>query len=137
MRATPASTDSIPVSETVEDHAPQTLLTIRKLEEQILPLRLIFAIEALVAAQAVDLRGRPRLAEATGDAPAAADPPRGHERRVVSLTQRRLADPAAVIAGLPPDRRPLPSVAAYDQLLRLPERPSPETAVAIQEGTAS
>ncbi|MFL2000115.1 IS21 family transposase [Microbacterium sp. A1-JK] len=68
-----------------------------------------------------------------------ADPPRGHERRVVSLTQRRLAvtDPAAVIAGLPPDRRPLPSVAAYDQLLRLPERPSPETAVAIQEGTAS
>jgi hypothetical protein len=37
--------------------------------------------------------------------------------RVVSLTQRRLADPAAVIAGLPPDRRPLPSVAAYDQLL--------------------
>ena len=66
LRATPASTDSIPVSETVEDHAPQTLLTIRKLEEQILPLRLIFAIEALVAAQAVDLRGRPRLAEATG-----------------------------------------------------------------------
>lgn len=37
--------------------------------------------------------------------------------RVVSLTQRRLADPAAVIAGLPPDCRPLPSVAAYDQLL--------------------
>jgi transposase len=37
--------------------------------------------------------------------------------RVVSLTQRRLADPAAVIAGLPPDRRPLPSVSAYDQLL--------------------
>jgi hypothetical protein len=26
---------------------------------------------------------------------------------VVSLTQRRLADPAAVIAGLPPDRRRL------------------------------
>ena len=38
-------------------------------------------------------------------------------QRVVSLTQRRLADPAAVIAGLPPDRRPLPSVAAYDELL--------------------
>ena len=29
---------------------------------------------------------------------------------MVSLTQRRLADPAAVIAGLPPDRRPLPTV---------------------------
>jgi hypothetical protein len=39
------------------------------------------------------------------------------EQRVVSLTQRRLTDPAAVIAGLPPDTRPLPSVAAYDELL--------------------
>ncbi|CQD04467.1 transposase [Mycolicibacterium conceptionense] len=39
------------------------------------------------------------------------------EHRVVSLTQRRLADPAAVIAGLPTDTRPLPSVGAYDELL--------------------
>ena len=39
------------------------------------------------------------------------------EQRVVSLTERRLADPAAVIAGLPPDPRPLASVAAYDELL--------------------
>ncbi|MET3902544.1 IS21 family transposase [Paenarthrobacter sp. 4246] len=39
------------------------------------------------------------------------------EHRIVSLTQRRLADPAAVIAGLPPDRRPAPTVAGYDQLL--------------------
>jgi hypothetical protein len=36
---------------------------------------------------------------------------------VVSLTERRLADPAAVIAGLPPDTRPLPTVTAYDELL--------------------
>ncbi|KQO02145.1 transposase [Arthrobacter sp. Leaf234] len=45
------------------------------------------------------------------------------ERRVVSLTQRRLTDPAAVIAGLPPDTRPLPSVASYDELLtrRVPD----------------
>ena len=42
---------------------------------------------------------------------------RGPEQRVVSLTQRRLAHPAAVIAGLPPDRRPLPNLAQYDQLL--------------------
>ena len=34
----------------VEDHAPQTPLTIRKLEEQLVPLRLLVAIEALVAA---------------------------------------------------------------------------------------
>jgi hypothetical protein len=39
------------------------------------------------------------------------------EQRVVSLTQRRLTDPAAVIAGLPADTRPLPNVAAYDELL--------------------
>jgi len=38
-------------------------------------------------------------------------------QRVVSLTQRRLMDPAAVIAGLPQDTRPLPSVGAYDELL--------------------
>jgi hypothetical protein len=49
----------------------------------------------------------------------------GHDRaapvppiqRVISLTQRRLGDPAAVIAGLPADIRPLPTVAAYDELL--------------------
>jgi hypothetical protein len=38
-------------------------------------------------------------------------------QRVVSLTQRRLMDPAAVIAGLPPDTRPLPSIGADDELL--------------------
>ena len=38
-------------------------------------------------------------------------------QRVVSLTQRRLMDPAAVIAGLPPDTRPLPSIGLYDELL--------------------
>jgi transposase len=42
--------------------------------------------------------------------------PRG--QRAVSLTQRRLTDPAAVIAGLLPDTRPVPSVAHYDQLLQ-------------------
>lgn len=40
-----------------------------------------------------------------------------HVQRVVSLTQRRLMDPAAVIAGLPPDSRPIPSVSSYDELL--------------------
>ena len=40
-----------------------------------------------------------------------------NKRQVVSITQRRLTDPAAVIAGLPPDTRPLPSVARYDELL--------------------
>lgn len=47
------------------------------------------------------------------------------EQRVVSLTQRRLTDPVAVIAGLPPDTRPIPSVAVYDELL--PRRRTPAT----------
>lgn len=45
---------------------------------------------------------------------------------VVSLTQRRLADPAAVIAGLPADTRPPPRVDAYDQLLAR-RRPIPDS----------
>ncbi|MET9339082.1 hypothetical protein [Nonomuraea sp. NPDC003804] len=40
------------------------------------------------------------------------------EPGVVSLTERRLA-------ALPPDTRPLPSVAIYDQLLRRPAAGSP------------
>ena len=65
LKAMPASLDALPVSESVEDHAPQTPLTIRKLEEQLVPFRLLVAIEALVAAQAVDLRAGSRLAPST------------------------------------------------------------------------
>ena len=36
---------------------------------------------------------------------------------MISLTERRLTDPAAVIAGLPPDTRAVPSLAGYDELL--------------------
>lgn len=54
-----------------------------------------------------------------------------HEQRVVSLTQRRLADPAAVIAGLPADTRPLPSVAGYDELLT--RRTIPSTTATAEE----
>lgn len=39
------------------------------------------------------------------------------DRKVVSLTERLLLDPEAVIAGLPPDTRPLPSMEKYQQLL--------------------
>jgi hypothetical protein len=46
-----------------------------------------------------------------------AEPAAPGVQRVVSLTERRLADPAAVIAGLPPDLRPLPTVDRYDELL--------------------
>jgi histidine ammonia-lyase len=57
LKAAPASLDAVPVSETVEDHAPQTLLAIAKLTEQMALMRMLVAIEAMVAAQAVDLRG--------------------------------------------------------------------------------
>lgn len=56
-------------------------------------------------------------------------PPSGTGRpRVISLTERRLTDPEAVIAGLPPDTRPLPSVAGYDELLtrRATRDPQPD-----------
>ncbi len=65
LKAQPASCDALPVSDSVEDHAPQTPLTIRKLEEQLSPLAMMIAIEAMVAAQAVDLGKRPRLAPTT------------------------------------------------------------------------
>ncbi len=61
LSAMPASLDAMPVSDTVEDHAPLTLLAIRKLATQLVPFRLLIAIEALVAAQAVDLREGLRL----------------------------------------------------------------------------
>jgi histidine ammonia-lyase len=54
--AMPASLDAMPVSDSVEDHAPMTFLAIRKLAGQIEPLRLLVGLEAMVAAQAAELR---------------------------------------------------------------------------------
>lgn len=54
--------------------------------------------------------------------------------KVVSLTQRRLTDPAAVIAGLPPDTRPVPSVADYDALLT--RRVAKQAAASMGEGVS-
>ena len=70
------------------------------------------------AADVVAVEAR-KAAEARGGQ-AGSGPPAGTvtEPQVTSLTMRRLAD-------LPPDIRPLPTVAAYDQLLRHP-RPSKE-----------
>ena len=59
------------------------------------------------------------------------------EHRVVSLTQRRLLYPAAVIAGLPADTRPAPSVSGYDELLTL-HRPVTDRPLAVsRKETAS
>lgn len=56
LHATPASLDAVVVSDTVEDHATQALLCVRKLEDQLRLYRLLLGIEAMVAAQAVHLR---------------------------------------------------------------------------------
>ncbi len=56
-RANPGSLDAMAVSEGVEDHATFTLATVEKLAESLERVRYLVAIEELVAAQAVDLRG--------------------------------------------------------------------------------
>ncbi len=54
--ANPASLDSVPVSEMVEDHASMAAHAVAKTGAMVAPLRLMAAIELLAAAQAVDLR---------------------------------------------------------------------------------
>ena len=89
LLASPASLDAMPVSDAVEDVAPQTPLAVSKLSDQLEPLRILAAVEALVAAQAVDLRSGTRLAAPT----------------------RRLHDAIrAVAAPLESDREPAPDV---------------------------
>lgn len=54
--AMPVSLDPAPVSETVEDMAPMTPQSARKLSDQADSLRLLAGYEALVSCQAIDLR---------------------------------------------------------------------------------
>ena len=61
----PASLDAAVVSDTVEDHATQAMLCVRKLGEQLELFRYLLAVEAMVAAQAVDLRQSSRLGVGT------------------------------------------------------------------------
>lgn len=56
LQAMPVSTDAVVVSDTVEDHATHALLAVRKLAAQLRLLHYLLGIEAMVAAQAVDLR---------------------------------------------------------------------------------
>ena len=57
LRANPGSLDFLPVSEGVEDHATMALGTVEKLSELLARVRYVIAIELVVAAQAIDLRG--------------------------------------------------------------------------------
>jgi len=56
LKATPASLDGIVVSDMVEDLATNTVLAIAKFDEQLALMRWLVSIEAMLAAQAVDLR---------------------------------------------------------------------------------
>ena len=58
LKAAPASLDALSVSDTVEDVAPMTPLTISKLDEQIALVRWITTLEAMFAAQACNLRAQ-------------------------------------------------------------------------------
>ncbi|TNM61771.1 HAL/PAL/TAL family ammonia-lyase [Aliirhizobium smilacinae] len=55
-QANPVMLDFLAVSEGVEDHATQSLLTIRKLDEMLASWQLLIACEMAAAAQAVDLQ---------------------------------------------------------------------------------
>lgn len=60
QRANPGSLDYMPVSETIEDHACMSLSVAEKLAEGLQRARYLIAIELIIAAQAVDLRGTDR-----------------------------------------------------------------------------
>lgn len=68
--ANPASLDSLPVSEAVEDHAPMAANVVAKTAATVPLLRYLAAIELITAAQAVDLRrlARASLGRGTGAA---------------------------------------------------------------------
>ena len=55
--ANPGSLDFLPVSEQIEDHATQTLAVAEKLASLVSCVRYLVAIELMIAAQAIDLRG--------------------------------------------------------------------------------
>jgi histidine ammonia-lyase len=104
LHAQPASLDAIAVSEMVEDVAPQTPLAARKLATQIDLLQWLIAIEALVAAQAVDLR-KPkslgRVATLLHDAIRSVVPPLNEDRATgTDVAAVRQAINAAELRGL-------------------------------------
>lgn len=113
--AMPASLDAMPVSDGVEDLAPLTLLAIRKLAAQVEVFDLLVAVEALVAAQAADLRDGLVLSPAGGllhDAVRMATPRLGDDREAgpdVMAVLAVLAEPGLpgrLAALLPPGSIP-------------------------------
>ena len=69
--ANPCCLDFLPVSESIEDHATMAMNVVDKTRAMIDPIVYIAAIEALIGAQAVDLRGEALPRDALGIAPRA------------------------------------------------------------------
>ncbi|MEO8856620.1 MAG: aromatic amino acid lyase [Burkholderiaceae bacterium] len=116
LKATPASLDAVVVSDTVEDHATHALLCVRKLAEQLQLFRYLLAIEAMVAAQAVDLRQSTTLGAGSRvvfDAVRAAVRPLAQDR---PPGPDAMAVHQALFAGAPYDA--LRALAAGDALAR-------------------
>jgi histidine ammonia-lyase len=66
--AAPASLDFVPIAGDIEDHATNSGFCVSKAEQMLGNLRRVLAIELLVAAQAISLRGEPRLGIGTAAA---------------------------------------------------------------------
>lgn len=97
--AHPVTLDAIAVSDMVEDLTAHTPLAAQALADQLRALRLLTAVEALVAAQAVDLRAPERLGPVAGRLHAAI------RERVPTMTEDRPGGPdvdavADVLDGL-------------------------------------
>ncbi|WP_172371655.1 HAL/PAL/TAL family ammonia-lyase [Sporosarcina jiandibaonis] len=63
--ANPGSLDALPVANGVEDHASMATFVIQKTEKIIENLEMMIGIELMVAAQAIDLLGTPKLGKGT------------------------------------------------------------------------
>jgi histidine ammonia-lyase len=94
--AAPASVDSLPTSGMQEDHVSMAWGAARKLRKMIDNVRRILAVEATVAARAIDLRAPLEPAAGTGAARSAL---------------------REVVAGPGPDRVVAPELAAVEELL--------------------
>ena len=94
--AVPASVDSLPTSGMQEDHVSMAWGAARKLRKVIDNVRRILAVEATVAARAIDLRAPLEPAAGTGAA---------------------LAAIRNVVAGPGPDRVVAPDLAAVEELI--------------------
>ena len=113
-RANPASLDSLPVSEGVEDHAPMALNVVAKTADMVPDLSRLAAIELLSAAQAIDLRATPMASLGRGAAQASGVI-RAH---VAKLDEDRPLGPdVETIAALIADGSIPPSTCSRDEWL--------------------